>query len=135
MMLMPKQTRIVLLLTLFIALMLMTLGLHIMTLPDITRFRQWPYYILPRGEVLIVAAILLVVFCKPASHYLLWISQKIYRALAALLVFALIGADGLLHVFSIPHVEGWWLPLASSLIAASGVSAWVEKYKKRHSHE
>ncbi len=55
--------------------------------------------------------------------------------IAALMIFALIGADGLLHVFSIPHVEGWWLSLASSLIAASGISAWLEKYKKPHSHE
>lgn len=73
--------------------------------------------------------------CRQAARYLLWISNKIYRVISALLVFALIGADGLLHVFNIPHIEGWWLPLASSLIAASGVNALVEKYKRRHSHE
>lgn len=135
MMPMPKQNQIAILFTLLIASILMALGLYMLTLPDIVLFRQWPYYILPRSEMLVTAAILLGVFCKPASHYLLWISHKIYRIVAALVVFALVGADGLLHLFSIPHVEGWWLPLASSLIAASGISAWVEKYKQRRSHE
>lgn len=132
---MSKKHRIALLLTLLFALMLMTLGLYMLTLADIVRFRQWPYYMLPRGEIIITVGIALAVFCKQVSHYLLWLGNKLYRVIAALMIFALIGADGLLHVFSIPHVEGWWLSLASSLIAASGISAWVEKYKKRHSHE
>ena len=132
---MTKQHKITLLLTLLLALMLITLGLYILTLADIVRFRQWPYYMLPRGEIIIAVGIALALLCKQVSHYLLWIGNKLYRVIAALLVVALIGADGLLHVFSIPHMEGWWLSLASSLIAASGVSAWVEKVKKRHTHE
>lgn len=132
---MPKKNQFALIFTLVMALMVAVFGLYMLTLPDITRFRQWPYYILPRGEVIVAVAILLVVFCRKVSRHLLWIGHKIYRVIAALLIFALIGADGLLHVLSIPHMEGWWLPLASSLIAASGVSAWVGKNKKRHGHE
>ncbi len=132
---MLKQNQIALLVTLLVALILVGLGLYMLTLPDIVRFRQWPYYVLPRGEAIVVIGGLLALLCEQAAIYLLWISHKIYRVIAALLVFALMGADGLLHVFSIPHVEGWWLPLASSLVAASGISAWVENYKKRHSHE
>jgi hypothetical protein len=132
---MSKKHKIALLLTLLLALMLITLGLYILTLADIVRFRQWPYYMLPRGEIVIAVGIALAVFCKQVSHYLLWLGSKLYRVIAALLVVALIGADVLLHLFSIPHVEGWWLSLASSLIAASGISAWVETVKKRHSHE
>ncbi len=80
---MSKQHKIALLLTLFLALMLLALGLYMLTLTDIVRFRQWPYYMLPRGEIIIVVGILLAVFCKQVSHYLLWLGNKLYRVIAA----------------------------------------------------
>lgn len=129
----PNKNQTLFLLILFVAFTVMGVGFYMLTLPDIARFRQWPYYMLPRGEVLIATATLLALFCKQAALYILWLSNKVYRVVAALSVIALIGVDGLLHVFSIPHVEGWWLPLASSLIAASGISAWIEKYRKGRS--
>lgn len=106
---------------------LAALGLYMLTLPDIALFRQWPYRMLPRAEIVIALAVALGCFSRHAAHYVLWLGLKLYRIAAALMVLALMGAEGLLHVFSIPHVEGWWISLAGSLIAASGIGAWLKK--------
>ena len=66
------------------------------------------------------------------SKYVIWAYKKLYQMIAALLVFVLIGADGLMHAFGIPHVEGWWITLAGGLIAASGIGVWLKKQKKFH---
>jgi hypothetical protein len=127
--LMPQSVNKPILFLLLLAFFLFGLGCYSMTLPNITRFMQWPFYMIPRGEILILASFLLVLFCGQCANFILFVSRKLSHLLAFLLVFMLIGADGIFHMLSIPHIEGWWLPLASALLTGNGIIQWLKKYK------
>ncbi len=44
---------------------------------------------------------------------------------------AALGAETLMHLLNIPHVEGWWIPIASGSTAVTGISSWFRtKYRK-----
>jgi hypothetical protein len=114
---------------------LLVLGVQMLTLPKITLFSHWPYYMLPKGPIVLILSVLLAWFHKPAAHFLIWLGRKIHRWLSMLLVIAALGADGLLHLFSIPHVEGWWLPLLGSGAAATAIHALLHKHKNEPSQQ
>ena len=53
-----------------------------------------------------------------------------------LMVSVALGAETLMHLLSIPHMEGWWLPIASGSSALTGIGAWVRrKYRKNKSKD
>lgn len=110
------------------------LGIHMASLSAISLFRQWPYYLLPEPKTLWFLAVLLVWLRNKAASYLLWIAAKLHRTISLLLLVAALGADGLLHIFSIPHMEGWWVSLIGSSAALSAVHIWIQKQRGRH-HE
>lgn len=126
-------------LTAFLTLGLLVLGLYMLSLPDITLFRVWPYYLLPKPEILLGVAVLLAWFRVHAANALIWLGMKAHRWLSTLLMVGVMSADGLLHLFSIPHIEGWWLPLLGSGVAASAINALLHTHKNKpdslHSHE
>jgi hypothetical protein len=111
---------------------LFVLGVQMLTLPKITLFSHWPYYMLPKGPIILILSVLLAWFHKPAARFLMWLGRKIHRWLSMLLMVAALGADGLLHLFSIPHVEGWWLPLLGSSAAASAIHALLHTHKNKN---
>jgi hypothetical protein len=112
-----------------LAVSLFALGLYMTFLPAITLFRVWPYYLLPPPEVVMVLGILVALFHKHAALGLLWIAAKLHRIFSSLFLIMALGADGLLHVLSIPHMEGWWLSLLGSSVLISALSVWVQKNK------
>lgn len=112
-----------------LAVSLFALGFYMAFLPAITLFRVWPYYLLPPPEVMMVMGIIVALFHKCASLGLLWIAAKLHRIFLSLILIFALGADGLLHVLSIPHIEGWWLSLLGSSALITALSVWVQKYK------
>jgi hypothetical protein len=108
---------------------LFALGLYMAYLPAITLFRVWPYYLLPPPEVVMALGILIALFHKYAALGLLWIAAKLHRIFSSLILIVALGADGLLHVLSIPHMEGWWLSLLGSSALITALSVWVQKHK------
>ncbi len=108
---------------------LFALGLYMAFLPAITLFRVWPYYLLPPPEMVMALGVLVALFHKHAAHGLLWIAAKLHRIFSSLFLIMALGADGLLHVLSIPHMEGWWLSLLGSSALITALSVWVQKNK------
>jgi hypothetical protein len=108
---------------------LFILGLHMAFLSAITLFRVWPYYLLPSPQVVMISSVLIVLLHKYAALGLLWIAAKLHRIFSSLLLIVALGADGLLHVLSIPHMEGWWLSLLGSSALITALSVWVQKHK------
>jgi hypothetical protein len=47
-----------------------------------------------------------------------------------ILCLALSG-EALMHVLSIPHLEGWWLPIVSGSTALTGMLAWFRKKRNK----
>lgn len=109
-------------------------GMQLLTIPKIFMLAQRPYpFFEYQGPFLMALAILLAWFREWAAQKLLWLCLEIHRLASALAMAALVGAEGFMHAFSIPHVEGWWIPLLSGGIAAT-IGAWMHQSKKK-SHE
>jgi hypothetical protein len=109
-------------------------GVQFLTIPKIFMLAQRPYLFFEyQGPFLIALAILLAWFREWAAHKLMWVCLEVHRLASALAMAAVIGAEGFMHIFSIPHIEGWWIPLVSGG-TATAVSAWIHKRKKK-SHE
>lgn len=82
------------------------------------------------GELFIVLGALLAWFHEAAAIKLIWIGAKAYRLASGLAVAAVVGTEGLMHIFSVPHPEGWWMPIMSGGAAAT-VGLWLKKWKRR----
>lgn len=104
-------------------------GLHLAFLPPIYRIAR-PDALL-EGYVLLGLSLVLAFFFRSAVERLIWLAQEMHRIISALLVMAALGIDGLMHAFSIPHMEGWWLPLLGSGALATAIVGWLKKFRER----
>lgn len=121
---------------LVLAASLLAFGLYMSSLPPITLFRQWPYYLLPEPKIVMGLGVIIAILHHWAAQALLWIAAKLHRIFSSLFLLLALGADGLLHIFSIPHMEGWWLSLVGgSVVISAAYTAWLTKWKSRHNHE
>lgn len=84
-----------------------------------------------QGHVLIALAVMLACFHRWVAKKLLWIAQELHRVVSALLMVSVIGIDAMMHVFSIPHMEGWWLPLFGGSAVISSLGAWLHQWQKK----
>ena len=85
------------------------------------------------GYILIIMAVMLTWFYRLAVDKLAWCAQEIHRLVSALLMVSVIGIDVIMHAFSIPHMEGWWLPMFGGSAAASVITGWLQRFRQRHS--
>ena len=77
------------------------------------------------------AACVLLCFFRAATQRIVWLAQEMHRIVSTLLLMAALGIDGLMHAFSIPHLEGWWLPVLGSGALASAITGWLQKLRRR----
>lgn len=112
-----------------LAVCLFALGLHMVSLPAIMLFRVWPYYLLPPPLVVMALGIIIALLHRYAALGLLWIAAKLHRIFSSLILILALGVDGLLHMLSIPHIEGWWLSLVGGSAIMTAFSVWCEKHK------
>ncbi len=90
---------------------------------------HFPY----QAQLFFALALLLVCFYRRAVQGVLWVCREVYRLLSMALLFVALMIEGGLHLFHIPHVEGWWIPLIGGGAAASGAGAWAwfRQWRKR----
>ena len=53
------------------------------------------------------------------------LGSRAHRWLSLFLMFMLMSVDGLMHVFNVPHMEGWWVPVVGSSAAMVVTGKWV----------
>jgi hypothetical protein len=109
---------------------LFALSLHMLQLPNIALFNHWFYSVLPPAELMLCFVVALAWFRAAAAQLLLRATLKITHGLSALIVVLAMSSEGFMHALSIPHVEGWWLPLIGSGALATYLSVWF--YKNNH---
>jgi len=106
-------------------------GLEIFLLPSVYQLASshnlWLHY---EGQILISLSVLLVLCRRWLIEKLRWLSQGIHRIASALLMVGVIGIDAMMHLFNVPHMEGWWLPLFGSGAAIRFISGWIQGRKK-----
>ena len=113
---------------------LLYLGFQMLSVPKIFLLVQRPYPILAyEGPILVAMAVGLAWFREWLAHRLVWIFMEIHRLISALLIMAVVGAEGFMHAFNIPHLEGWWIPLVGGGAAATAITSWLRKWKKKSS--
>lgn len=122
-------------LTAILTVLLFVLGMQMLTLPAITLFKQFPYYILPKGPAVLVLALLAAWFRSHVTQAILWLGGKIHRWLTLLAALGIASSEGALHFFSIPHPEGWWIPLLGCGAIASVVEGLLHGHKHKHSSQ
>jgi len=105
------------------------LGLQILTAPKVFLLAR-PLFAY-EGPVLVVLAAVLAWFREWAARKLVWLFMEIHRLISTLVMAAVIGAEGFMHAFSIPHIEGWWIPLVSGGAAAT-LGAWFRISRKKN---
>lgn len=84
-----------------------------------------------QGEILIAIAAFIFCFQRWLSQKLVWVFQGIYRLASLLMLVTVGGLEGLMHILSIPHMEGWWIPLLGSSALMGGMVAWFKSFKSR----
>lgn len=104
------------------------LGLQILTAPKIFLLAR-PLFAY-EAPVLVSLAVILAWFREWAARKLVWLFMEIHRLVSTLVMAAVIGAEGLMHFFSIPHAEGWWIPLLGGGVAATA-NAWLQRWRKK----
>lgn len=60
-----------------------------------------------------------------------WLFREIYRWISVLLMLMAVSIDGVMHLLSIPHMEGWWVPVLGGGAFASGLLAWLHQWRKK----
>ena len=107
-------------------------GLQLLLLPPIYSLARNQNILLHyEGHILIVLALMLILSHRWLAVKLLWISQEIHRIISTLLMAGVIGIDAMMHVFNIPHMEGWWLPILGGSSLFSGAWAWLHRGRKQ----
>jgi hypothetical protein len=118
-----------------VALLVATLlwsGLAWLDIPPIYRLARGHYpFFFYQGHLLIVSAALLAWFHGAAAHGIVWIAQKLHRVASAVMVMGFLAIDGGMHLFSIPHIEGWWLPVVSGGAFLTALTAWVQRTRNK----
>lgn len=76
-------------------------------------------------------AILLAYFHRWAAEKLLWLGEKIHRWISTLLMMGMVGIEAFMHILSIPHLEGWWLPIFGGSAFITGITAWFHDLRSK----
>lgn len=84
-----------------------------------------------QGHMLIMLAVLLAWFHRWAAGALLWLCGEVRRWASALMMLGVVMIDGSMHLLSIPHMEGWWLPIFGGSALLTGMSAWLHQWRKK----
>ena len=73
-------------------------------------------------------------FIRPAQSAVSFIRKfwwysvdKVSYAWSAIIVSLALGADTLMHVLNVPHIEGWWIPVVSGSSAFAGLRVWFRR--------
>lgn len=88
------------------------------------------FVMLYRGYGAFGVAALLACFHRQAARGMIWISLQIHRWLSAMAMLGVLWVEAAMHMFNIPHMEGWWLPVVGGSFISSTV-AWI-KAKANH---
>lgn len=83
-----------------------------------------------RGYTLIALAVAVGIFHRWLAYKILWLGQKLYRSMSALVMMGIVWIEASAHLLSIPHMEGWWIALFSGGMA-SGIAAWIKTLSRR----
>lgn len=82
------------------------------------------------GYIFIGMSATIACFYRCVARQLVRAAQEIHRWIHALLMVGVLGMDAMMHVFNIPHMEGWWLPLLGGS-AVSFMSGLIKKLKRK----
>lgn len=106
-------------------------GVTLLSMPPVYRLARMNNPMLHyQAYVLITLALLLGLFHRPAVKVLLWLSGEIHRLASIAMMFSVVVIDGSMHLFNIPHMEGWWLPLFGGSAVISSFGAWLHHSRK-----
>ncbi len=87
-----------------------------LTTPKVLMFGQKPSMFKSLlGPLLLVASVAVAWFRHEVEAVFVWVASKTQRLLVAIGSAALIAIEFLLHIFSVPHIEGWWMMLLSAI--------------------
>jgi hypothetical protein len=84
-----------------------------------------------QGHILIGLAVLLAWWRDWAAHQIVWLGEKLHRWTSALTMLGVVGVDASLHILSIPHIEGWWVPILGGSSVITGVLAYLSKWRHK----
>lgn len=84
-----------------------------------------------QGPILIALAVAVAWFHCSTANALLWVCGEVRRWASALMVMGVVIIDGSMHLLSIPHMEGWWLPIFGGSAFITGMSAWLHQWRKK----
>ena len=118
-------------LVLLIAALIGAYGVRLCLLPPI--YQATGLYAAYEGPVLVMLALAMLVLARRLATRLLLLVHELHRLLSALLVMAALAIDGLMHLFNIPHMEGWWIPVVGSGAVLGSVMPWLRQWRK-HRH-
>jgi hypothetical protein len=112
--------------------LLLYFGLQFLSAPKAYYLaRRHNVFLQYQGQIMILAAVLLAWFHAYVEAKILWLVQEVYRLFSALLVVGVLGIEGLMHMLSIPHMEGWWVAAAGSSAVFGVIGSWFQKWKKK----
>lgn len=103
-------------------------GISLLNISPIYKITNNNPIFLYKGHLLILLAIILAFKHQLLENKLIWVADKIHRAISAIAVLGIIGIEGIMHILSMPHIEGWWV----SIIASSSLFSLI--YTKFCSH-
>ncbi len=107
-------------------------GMQWLDMPPIYRLARAHSFLLRyQGHIIIASAVLLAWFRQRAALSLDWLAGKLHRWLSALILLSALWMDAAMHIFSIPHIEGWWLPLCGGSAFISGLAAFFPRLRKK----
>jgi hypothetical protein len=107
-------------------------GVQWLDIPPIYRQVLLHYPLLRyQGYILVACAVLLAWFHSWAAMKILWICEKLHRWLSALMMLGAIWIEATMHIFNIPHIEGWYMPIVGGSAFASAITVWIQKWKKK----
>lgn len=117
-------------------LVIFILGISFLNIPLVYKLTTNNPLILYKGYLLIVLSLALAWKHRWLESKLTWAVEKIHRALSTILIILALGIDGLMHIFNIPHMEGWWI----TIIAGSSFLTWLSAgfcshFAKKTCHE
>ena len=102
-------------------LVIFILGISFLNIPLVYKLTTNNPLILYKGYLLIALSMALAWKHRWLESKLAWAVEKIHRTLSTILIILALGIDGLMHIFNIPHIEGWWI----SIIAGSSFLTWL----------
>lgn len=104
---------------------LLFFGIRLLAAPEILLSTKPQLYY--AGWLMLLSAALLAWFRHWVVDRLTWFGRGMHRLLISLFMVLLMGMETFLHLFHIPHMEGWWWPLIGGSAFVTGLSVWFCK--------